>query len=187
MLVAGDELSRTQKGNNNAYCQDNEISWINWKDADLQLLQFTQKLIHLYKNHPVFSRRRWFQGQPIKGTGSQDIAWFKYDGTEMTEENWRNDHAKSLAVYMNGRGLHTTGWKGEQLIDDSFFYHFQCVSRRHGISFTRRRIWKRVDQTVGYTEGNGIVDHGRKYFPGDLVAVEGLSVVVLTHKITSKE
>ena len=184
MLVAGDELSRTQKGNNNAYCQDNEISWINWKDADLQLLQFTQKLIHLYKSHPVFSRRRWFQGQPIKGTGSQDIAWFKYDGTEMTEENWRNDHAKSLAVYMNGRGLHTTGWKGEQLIDDSFFIIFNAYHGDMEFLLPGEEYGSEWIKLLDTTEGNGIVDHGRKYFPGDLVAVEGLSVVVLTHKIT---
>src|SRR5207302_3179017 len=73
MIVAGDELGRTQKGNNNAYCQDNEISWINWNNADKDLLDFTRKLIALYKAHPAFSRRRWFQGHPIKGIGVEDI------------------------------------------------------------------------------------------------------------------
>ena len=183
MLVAGDELSRTQHGNNNAYCQDNEISWINWKDADMHLLQFTRQLIHLYKSHPVFSRRRWFQGQPIKGKGLEDIAWFKYDGTEMTEENWRNDHAKSLAVYMNGRGLHTTGWKGEQLIDDSFFIIFNAYHGDMEFRVPGKEYGSEWIKLLDTTEGNGIVDQGRKYFPGDLVAVEGLSVVVLTHKI----
>ena len=76
MIVSGDETGRTQMGNNNAYCQDNEISWINWAAADLNLLNFTSRLIHFYKNHPVFTRKRWFKGVPIKGVGLEDIAWF---------------------------------------------------------------------------------------------------------------
>jgi isoamylase len=179
MLVAGDELSRTQHGNNNAYCQDNEISWINWRDADLQLLTFTRKLIHLYKSHPVFSRRRWFQGQQIKGSGLEDIAWFKPDGTEMTEENWRNDFAKSLAVYMNGSALHATGWKGEQLQDDSFYiifnaYHGHLEYRLPGEKYGNE--WIKLLDT---SESEGIVENGHVYGACDLVEVEGLSVVVL--------
>jgi isoamylase len=69
MLVAGDEMGRTQQGNNNAYCQDNEVSWLNWEHADQKLLQFTRALIHFRKEHPAFCRRRWFQGQPIRGIG----------------------------------------------------------------------------------------------------------------------
>src|SRR5690606_10802891 len=84
MLVAGDEISRTQKGNNNAYCQDNSISWLNWKKVDGDLLNFTRALINFRKSHPAFCRRRWFQGQPIKGAGLEDIAWFLFDGTEMS-------------------------------------------------------------------------------------------------------
>ena len=123
MLVAGDEISRTQGGNNNAYCQDNEISWLNWKEADSDLLDFTQKLIQLRKSHPVFCRRRWFKGQPIKGVGLEDIAWFLPEGTEMTEENWNHDFAKSLGVFLNGRGLRAVGTQrrthnGRQLLCD---------------------------------------------------------------------
>ncbi|RYZ49153.1 MAG: glycogen debranching enzyme GlgX, partial [Sphingobacteriales bacterium] len=101
MLLAGDEFSRTQRGNNNAYCQDNEISWLDWVNADKSLLEFTRKLIHLRKTHPVFCRHRWFQGQRIRGVGVEDIAWFLPDGSEMSEEHWNNDFAKSLAVYLN--------------------------------------------------------------------------------------
>src|SRR3954467_8188720 len=107
MLVAGDELSRTQQGNNNAYCQDNEISWINWLEADKELLAFTQKLIRLRKEHATFRRRRWFQGMPIWGDGTEDIAWFLPDGAEMTEEHWNQDFAKSMAVFLNGKGIRT--------------------------------------------------------------------------------
>ena len=88
MLVAGDELSRTQNGNNNAYCQDNEISWLNWEKADKVLLKFTQKLIQLRREHPDFRRRTWFRGVPVKGDEVEDIAWFKFDGQHMTDEDW---------------------------------------------------------------------------------------------------
>ena len=124
MLVAGDELGRTQRGNNNAYCQDNEISWIDWESADTELLTYTKKLIHFCKRHPVFNRRRWFKGQPIKGLGLEDIAWFQPDGAEMSEEAWQQGFAKSLGIYLNGRGIHAVGPKGEQIVDDNFLPHF---------------------------------------------------------------
>lgn len=101
MLVAGDEMGRTQQGNNNAYCQDNEISWLNWDRADDDLIAFTKKVIDLRRNNPVFCRRKWFQGQLVKGTGVADIAWFLPEGTEMQEHNWNEDFAKSLAVFLN--------------------------------------------------------------------------------------
>src|SRR5688500_9219890 len=126
MLVAGDERVKTQKGNNNAYCQDNEISWINWEGMDQELHDFTSRLIAFYKNHPVFSRRRWFKGQPIHGHDTEDIAWFLPEGTEMTDEIWNHDYAKSLAVFLNGRGIRSRGPKGEVLTDDSFYIIFNA-------------------------------------------------------------
>ena len=101
MLVAGDELGRTQRGNNNAYCQDNEVSWINWSDQDHELLAFTRRLIALRKENPVFSRKKWFEGQPVNGTDAPDIAWFLPEGNEMEAHNWKEDFAKSLAVYLH--------------------------------------------------------------------------------------
>ncbi|HNC31288.1 MAG TPA: glycogen debranching protein GlgX, partial [Cyclobacteriaceae bacterium] len=98
MLVAGDEFGRTQKGNNNAYCQDNEISWIDWKNLDSDLLAFTQKVIGLRKAHPVFCRRKWFQGMAVTGRGLEDIAWFLPEGSEMTDDHWQHSFAKSLGV-----------------------------------------------------------------------------------------
>jgi isoamylase len=127
MLVAGDEIGRTQGGNNNAYCQDNEISWLDWENADRKLLDFTRNLIHFYKDHPAFSRKRWFKGLPIKGIGLEDIAWFQPSGDEMTDENWDQDHAKSLGVYLNGHGLRMTGPKGEHIVDDSFYIIFNAA------------------------------------------------------------
>ena len=126
MLLSGDELGNTQYGNNNAYCQDNEISWIDWANADHTLLEFTRQLIHFRKAHPAFSRRRWFQGLPIRGVGVEDIAWFTHDGKEMKEENWKVDFAKSLAVFLNGLGLRSLGSKGEKLKDKNFYLIFNA-------------------------------------------------------------
>ncbi|MFL5809294.1 MAG: glycogen debranching protein GlgX, partial [Flavisolibacter sp.] len=128
MLLSGDELSRTQQGNNNAYCQDNEISWVNWEKADVELLNFTKKLIQVYKRHNVFSRRDWFKGQPIKGRGLTDIAWFSPDGRKMTEENWRQDFGKCLAVYLDGHGIHSRDHDGSKIVDDSFYLIFNAHS-----------------------------------------------------------
>jgi isoamylase len=126
MLVAGDELGKTQHGNNNAYCQDNEISWIDWENADKELLEYTSKLINITKSHPSFRRRRWFQGQPIKGSSLHDIAWFLPEGGLMEEHNWTEDYAKSLGVFLNGMGLHSVGLKGEKIIDYSFYVIFNA-------------------------------------------------------------
>lgn len=178
MLVAGDELSRTQGGNNNAYCQDNEISWINWEQADLELQGFTQQLIQFYKSHPVFSRRRWFQGRPIKGVGLQDIAWFLPEGHEMTEENWTHDYAKSLAVYLNGQGLRTIGPKGEKITDDNFYIIFNAY---HGSLAYKLPSEEFGDEWIRIldTHENYLGEDGKVYQAGEVIKVEGRSVVLL--------
>ena len=177
MIVAGDELGKTQQGNNNAYCQDNEISWIDWVNSDQTLLAYTRKLISLRKNHPVFCRRRWFQGQPIKGVGVEDIAWFLLDGTEMSEEDWTNGFAKSLAVFLNGKGLHTAGWKGELVVDDNFYvifnaHHemltFKLPSKKYGNS------WTKILDTC-----EGDIRAAKKFRARSNIKVEGRSIVVL--------
>jgi glycogen operon protein len=95
MLVAGDEIGRTQHGNNNAYCQDNEISWLDWESADTGLLYFTVSLLAFRRAHPVFRRRRWFQGRPLHGKEVRDIAWFTPGGQEMSDDDWNVGFAKS--------------------------------------------------------------------------------------------
>lgn len=133
MLVAGDELGKTQQGNNNAYCQDNEISWINWDNADLPLIDFTSKLIHFRKNHPVFCRRKWFKYQPIRGKDVTDIEWFTPDGIEMSEQHWNEAFAKTLGVFLSGLGVRAVSDKGVPLVDDSFFIIIH--SRAEPVSF----------------------------------------------------
>ena len=126
MLVAGDELGRTQHGNNNAYCQDNELSWVDWENADLELLEFVRKLIALHHEHPDFRRRGWFQGRPLRGANVADIAWFTPDGEEMADQHWQEGFAKSLLLFLNGRAIHSRTRRGEAIVDDSFALLFNA-------------------------------------------------------------
>jgi len=125
MLVAGDEMGRTQKGNNNAYCQDNEISWINWEKKDEALQEFTSRLINFRLAHPAFCRNKWFQYKSIKGI--KDIEWFLPEGTSMTEEHWKESNAKSLGVFLSGEHLDTRDERGEKIFDDSFYIIFNSA------------------------------------------------------------
>ena len=120
MLRAGDELGHTQHGNNNAYCQDNDISWLQWEDADTDLLEFCARLIALRAAHPVFRRRRFFEGRPLRGTEISDIAWLRPDGLEMSDDDWNVGFARSLAVFLNGRALPDPDPFGQQIHDDTF-------------------------------------------------------------------
>jgi isoamylase len=126
MLLGGDEMGRTQGGNNNAYCQDNEVSWFDWDAQDGALVAFTQRLIRLRKTHPVFRRRHFFQGQPLHGEGVSDIDWFRSDGTEMTDADWREGYAKTLGVFLNGDAIPDLGARGERITDDSFLVLFNA-------------------------------------------------------------
>jgi isoamylase len=177
MLLAGDEIGRTQRGNNNAYCQDNEVSWVNWEKADTKLLDFTRKLIALRKSHPVFCRRRWFQGQRIKGTGVDDIAWFLPDASEMTEEHWNNDFAKSLGIYLNGQGVHWVDKKGEGIVDDHFYVIFNAHHEPLEYKLPPEKYskqWTRVLDT-----SNGDKDQHEIYKAGCTITAKERSVVVL--------
>jgi isoamylase len=180
MLQAGDELGRTQQGNNNAYCQDNTISWIAWEQADQDLIEFTSKLIHLRKEHPALSRKHWFKGRPVRRSGPGDIAWFQPGGDEMTEEHWKNDFAKSLAIYLDGDGLHTVDSQGRSIRDDSFYIIFNAHYDKVDYRIPDKKYgaeWERVFDT-----GNGSDKEEHHYIPGDIVPIGGRSVVILQHQ-----
>jgi isoamylase len=125
MLLGGDEIGRTQGGNNNAYCQDNEISWFDWEAADGELLEYTRRLIALREEHPVLRRRRWFLGRSIRGE-VQDLGWFTPEGREMTDDDWHHGTARALGVYLNGEGIASTDERGQRIADDSFFLLFNA-------------------------------------------------------------
>jgi glycogen operon protein len=128
MLLAGDELGRTQRGNNNAYCQDSEISWVDWNlDADRQKLRaFVERLIALRREHPVFRRRDFFQGRSIHGSEVKDIAWLRPDGGEMTNEEWDHEFARCLGVYLVGEALTETDARGRPVRDANFLVLFNA-------------------------------------------------------------
>ncbi|WP_050435625.1 glycogen debranching protein GlgX [Chondromyces crocatus] len=134
MLLAGDELGRTQKGNNNGFCHDDELTWVHWEDADDGLLAFTQKLIAFQYAHPAFRRRRWFEGRSVRGAGLTDIGWFRPDGQEMNDADWSTWFARSMGVFIHGEGIPSLDPYGRRVIDDSFYLIFNA----HGESLDLR-------------------------------------------------
>ena len=153
MIAHGDELGRSQDGNNNVYCQDNEISWIDWKDARVHevMTDFTGQLARLRAAHPVFRRRRFFQGRPIRGSNIEDIAWLRPDGQHMSNEDWNVGSAKAIAIFLNGQGIPERDALGERITDDSFLL---LINAHHqSIIFTLPdqtygRIWDVVVDTA---------------------------------------
>ncbi|ADV67454.1 glycogen debranching protein GlgX [Deinococcus maricopensis] len=118
MMLGGDEFGRSQRGNNNAYCQDNEISWFHWDQVDEALLRYTRKLIGLRREHPALHRRKFFSGRPIRGSEERDIMWLRHDGQDMTDEDWQNPNTQSLGMFLGGRGLNDTTADGKPILDD---------------------------------------------------------------------
>jgi len=122
MFLAGDEISRTQQGNNNAYCQDNEISWLDWEKADSEkeLTALVRRIISIRQNHPVFRRRNFFQGRSIKGVGVKDILWLRPDGREMTDQEWTQEQARTLGVVLSGSAVDEVDERGQLTTDENF-------------------------------------------------------------------
>ena len=122
MIYAGDAIGHTQMGNNNAYCQDNPISWLNWdlQPQDRDLLAFVQRMINLRKRHPVFRRKRFFQGRPIKGANVKDVLWLNPAGHEMSEDEWRDPSVRCLGMFLSGQGLDETDERGRKVGDENF-------------------------------------------------------------------
>jgi isoamylase len=182
MLGGGDEIGRTQEGNNNAYCQDNELSWYDWEKADTALLKFTQDLIKLRTEHPVFTRRRWFQGRPIRGHEVSDIGWFTPGGTEMSDQDWQTGFAKSLGVFLNGSAIRMTDERGRHLVDDSFYVMFNAHSEP--VEFVLPES-KWGEQWTIALDTNDVPEHltvdkvGRQLAAGEHLHVEGWSLVLL--------
>ena len=178
MLLGGDEIGRTQRGNNNAYCQDNEISWYDWSSADTTLLEFARRLIQLRKEHPVFRRRKWFQGRPIHGAKVTDIGWFTPNGMEMAEEQWGEGFAKALGVFLNGEGIDSPDARGERVVDQSFYVLFNAHYERLPFVLPKGD-WGKEWIVVLDTNRPLPEEEEQLYKPGDEIPVESRSVKVL--------
>ena len=148
MLLAGDEMGRTQRGNNNGYCQDSPLSWVDWENAAryADLVDFTAALSALRRAHPVFRRRRFFSGRPAQAGpgGLRDIVWLIPSGQEMTEADWNADYARSLAVLLNGDAITEPGTRGEPVRDNAFPAAIQRAQRRRAVRPARRRSRRRL-------------------------------------------
>jgi len=181
MISHGDELGRTQQGNNNVYCQDNELSWIDWAQADTELTEFTRSVSALRAAHPVFRRRRFFSGRPVRQRGSDglpDIAWFAPDGSEMGEDDWETGFAKSVAVYLNGQGIPDLDVRGQRVTDDSFVL---CFNAHHEpIEFTLPpKEFGPAWAPVIYTADTATAEDAKPVAAGATVAVDARAVLVL--------
>ena len=189
MLLAGDEMGRTQRGNNNAYCQDNEISWVGWavrSENDQALYGHVRTLIKLRSDHAVFRRRRFFRGQPLRGGRNRlgDLAWFtlageEMTGEEMTGEDWDAGFAKSLTVFLNGQAISEPDRRGERVQDDSFLLLFNASDDDLSFVVPPRRYgprWSKVlDTAVPATE----FEHESSVKPGDAITVINHSLQLL--------
>jgi len=176
MLLGGDELGRTQGGNNNGYAQDNEISWFDWATADDDLTEFVKRLARLRRLHPVFRRRRWFQGQ--------DIEWFTPTGSVMTADDWQVGFARSLAVFLNGDAIPSRGQRGERIVDRSFYIIFNAGDEDLTYTLPRELVygeqWLKVVDTAAETTELAFPDEWRTTLPrskaGESVDVAARSI-----------
>jgi len=178
MLLGGDEIGRTQQGNNNAYCQDNALSWYDWDQIEDDLLAFTRRLIRFRLDHPVFHRRRWFQGRAIHDSGERDIGWFTPDGEEMTEEHWQVGFAKSLLVLFNGKALPDPDSRGERVTDSSFLVLFNA--HYEAIAFTLPEVaWGTEWTKLLDTAQGGWIEDENPVLANTQIVVEGRALALL--------
>jgi isoamylase len=182
MLVAGDEAWRTQKGNNNAYCHDNELTWLDWDSFDDELVEYTSRLIHLRLTHPVFCRFKWFRNEPLKGKAIKDIEWFLPEGHQMSDDHWNSSDAKSLGLFLSGEGLFSRDETGNKIVDDSFYLIFNASPEQVLFNIPDKEYgspWVRIiDTHTGFFSGEEEIS----FVPGEEILVEGRSVVLLMHK-----
>jgi glycogen operon protein len=180
MLLSGDEMGRTQGGNNNAYCQDNPVAWLEWQLVDKDLLAFTQRLSTLRREHPTFRRRRWFQGRKALGSDAVDIAWCRPDGKRMTNADWDVDFARAVGVLLNGDAIPTAGPRGEKVVDDDFFVMINASAEDLVMRLPKAARGKDWGVCLDTCDADG-APHDKVVQPGDDLKVHGRSVVLLHH------
>jgi glycogen operon protein len=175
MLLSGDEIGRTQRGNNNAYCQDSDISWLDWQNADLDLLDFTRRLIELRASQPVLRRQRFFEGE--YAPRRRDITWFRNDGQEFSGADWNNDGVRSVGMLLNGEAITDRGPRGERIVGDSLAVILNAGEDNQAFNLPHAGAdrWEVVLDTARPREPEG----WRFIGPGEQVAVTGRSVVAL--------
>jgi len=183
MVLAGDELGHSQGGNNNAYCQDNEISWLDWDPAkiDKELLGFARRLIALRKDHPTFRRRSFFQGRRIKGAEIKDIVWLHPDGKEMTDQEWNQEFARSLGVLLSGDAADEIDERGQLIRDSNFVILMNAHHEEIRFTLPTRTLnagWVTLVDTSCQTSQNA----NRFYSAGDAYPLQSRSLALLVER-----
>jgi len=180
MLGGGDEYGRTQQGNNNAYCQDNEISWHAWKRTPGQQAQtdFTARLIAFRREHPIFRRPKFFQGREVRGAGVKDLMWLNPGGNEMSDEEWGTHYVKTLGVLLCGDALDVRDWQGEPITDDTFLMLLNAAPEAEDFVLPSQgaQRWAVVLDTA---DERGFLDPQPGHAAGEKLAVTGRSFVLL--------
>jgi len=180
MLNGGDEWGRSQNGNNNAYCQDNEISWFNWErdEKHYRSLEFTRKLIQLRKDHPVFRRPKFFQGRRIRGSEIRDVMWFNAGGSEMSEKEWTSPFVRCLGMLLSGDTIDVLNFEGEPIRDETFLLlinaHYEPVP--FVLPGQEHIEWQLILDT---THAEGFLTEGRKFASGDDLDLGGRATCLL--------
>jgi glycogen operon protein len=184
MIAHGDEIGRTQGGNNNGYCQDNPTTWMDWDldEAESAHLDFTRRVVHLRRDHPVLRRRRFFAGSAQHGGESslKDIVWFTTAGKNMSDADWQAGYAKALMVFLNGEAIAEPDVRGERVTDDSFLLLYNAAPESVRFTIPSRK-YGTVWTCVLDTDHN--LDEGAEVKAGDTIDVTGRSVVVLTRPV----
>jgi len=187
MLSGGDEFARTQNGNNNAYCQDNEAAWFSWQHVPEQeaLRKFTADMIHFRREHPVFRRPKFFQGRPIRGLETKDIMWLDASGKEMTDEEWSNGLARSIGVLLCGQTMDVYDERGNPVTDDTFVLFFNA--HHEGVKFRLPRMrnsragWEMLINTE---QEGGFLPEKSRHGATEEIIVGGRSIIVLRHGLS---
>jgi isoamylase len=172
MLLAGDELGRTQQGNNNTYCQDNELSWIDWEHADDGLISFAAEVLRVRREHPTFRRRRYFQGKSLRG---QDLQWLTPDGVEMSPENWSDPFARCIGAQFHAEGFEEQGPRGEAITDDDFLLllnaHYESIEFR----LPQNTRWRTLIDTDRGLDTRGAADTQQERY---LIGARSLALLI---------
>ena len=180
MICGGDEYGRTQQGNNNAYCQDNEISWLSWRRQPEEEAQtdFTARLITLRREHPIFRRPKFFQGREVRGAGVKDLVWLNPGGNEMSDEEWGTNFVKTLGVLLSGDALDVRDWHGQPITDDTFLMLFNASHK--AVDFTLpNQAAQRWAVVLDTADERGFIEPTVEHAAGEKRTLPGRSFVLL--------
>jgi glycogen operon protein len=180
MLVAGDSLGRSQQGNNNAYCQDNDLSWVHWDigDDEKAFFAYVQRLVQLRREHPMFRRRSFFQGRRIHGSGAKDIVWLAPEGREMSDEEWHRSYARCLGLFLAGEHLDEYDQRGQRLKDDNFLLLFNAHHEEIAFKLPRFHDATGWEMLLDTDHAGGLSGAGR-FAPETAYALKGRSLALL--------